>query len=51
MNARRKYEVLNSKLEVIESFKHNKNLKVFGNNKDDVLTQVAAFRVNQGGGI
>jgi uncharacterized protein affecting Mg2+/Co2+ transport len=48
--ARRKYEYLEQKLEVLRSFRHNQNLKVFGENKDDVLSQVAAFRVSQGGG-
>jgi len=38
MQSRRKYEHLNKKLEVIEAFKGNKNLKIFGDNKDDVLS-------------
>lgn len=46
MQARRKYEVLNEKLEVIKAFKDNKNLKVFGDNSDDVLSQIAAFRIS-----
>ena len=49
MQSRRKYEHLNKKLEIIEGFKNNKNLKIFGNNNDDVLTQMAAFRVTKDG--
>jgi hypothetical protein len=37
MASRRKYEYLNSKMDVIKSFKDNKNLKIFGNNSDDAL--------------
>lgn len=48
MQSRRKYEYLNKKLETIEQFKDNKNLHVFGDNNDDVLAQLAAFRINQG---
>ena len=48
MQSRRKYEYLNKKLEVIEGFKNNSNLHVFGDNNDDVLAQLAAFRINQG---
>ena len=47
MGARRKYEHLDAKLKVIETFKDNANLKVFGNNNDDVLSQVAAYRINE----
>ena len=46
MQSRRKFEHLNKKLEVIESFKNNQNLKIFGNNSDDVLSQMAAYRLN-----
>lgn len=46
MQSRRKYEHLNKKLEVIEAFKGNKNLKIFGDNKDDVLSQMAAYRIS-----
>lgn len=45
MQSRRKYEHLNKKLEVIRAFKHNKNLRIFGDNNDDVLSQMAAFRI------
>ena len=48
MESRRKFEYLNKKLDVIEGFKHNSNLHVFGDNNDDVLAQLAAFRINQG---
>uniref|UniRef100_A0A7S3CTC4 Band 7 domain-containing protein n=1 Tax=Strombidium rassoulzadegani TaxID=1082188 RepID=A0A7S3CTC4_9SPIT len=52
MQSRRKYEYLEKKTEVIQAFRENKNLKIFGDNSDDVLSQVAAFRVTQGkGGI
>jgi len=37
MQSRRKYEHLNKKLDVIRMFQHNKNLKIFGDNQDDVL--------------
>ena len=48
MQSRRKYEYLNKKLGVIENFRHNKNLQIFGDSSDDVLAQMAAFRINQG---
>lgn len=47
MQSRRKYEYLNGKMEVIAGFKDNKNLKIFGNNQDDALAQMAAYRINQ----
>ena len=50
MKSRRHYEYLNEKLEVIKAFKNNQNLKVFGDNNDDVMSQVAAFKVTQGNG-
>lgn len=37
MQSRRKYEYLNKKLSVIEQFKNNSNLHVFGDQNDDVL--------------
>jgi len=46
MQSRRKYEHLNAKLNVIKSFKHNSNLKIFGDNNDDVLAQMAAYRIS-----
>jgi hypothetical protein len=47
MQSRRKYEYLNGKMDVITGFKDNKNLKIFGNNQDDALAQMAAYRINQ----
>ena len=46
MQARRKYEHLGKKLEVIEGFRSNPNLKVFGDNKDDVMSQLSAYNMN-----
>jgi len=48
MASRRKYEYLNSKLDVIKSIRDNKNVKIFGDNSDDVISQMAAFRVSNG---
>ena len=50
MQSRRKYEHLNKKLEIIRGFKHNNNLKIFGNNNDDVLAQMAAYRITSNNG-
>jgi len=50
MASRRKYEYLGKKLEVIKAFKDNKNLKIFGNNQDDILSQMAAYRITNSGG-
>lgn len=47
MQSRRKYEHLNKKLDVIRSFRNNKNLKIFGDNQDDVLAQMAAYRITE----
>ena len=49
MASRRKYEHLNAKLDVIKAFKGNKNLKIFGNNQDDVMAQMAAYRITNDG--
>ena len=51
MQSRRKYEYLGKKLDVIKAFKGNKNLKIFGDNQDDILSQMAAYRItdNKGG--
>jgi len=46
MQSRRKYEHLNAKIKVIESFKGNANVKIFGDNNDDVLSQMAAYRIS-----
>lgn len=51
MTSRRKYEHLNKKLDIIKSFKYNENLKIFGDNKDDVLAQMAAYRISNDGRI
>ena len=45
MQSRRKFEYLGKKLDVIKAFKHNKNLKIFGDNQDDILSQMAAYRI------
>lgn len=45
MASRRKYEHLSAKLKVIEAFRSNPNLKIFGDNKDDVLSQMAAYNI------
>ena len=37
MQSRRKYEYLDKKMDVIKGFKSNKNLKIFGDNQDDVI--------------
>ena len=47
MKSRRYFEYMNKKLGVIEAFKNNQNLKVFGDQKDDVLSQMAAYRISQ----
>ena len=52
MQSRRKYDYLNSKLDVIRAFRDNKNAKIFGDNQDDVISQMAAYRISNGqGGI
>lgn len=45
MASRRKYEHLDAKLNVIKAFKSNPNLKIFGDNNDDALAQLAAYRI------
>lgn len=47
--SRRKYEHLNAKLDVIKSFKNNPNLRIFGSNNDDVMSQLAAYRIDSNG--
>ena len=49
MASRRKYEYLEKKMDVIKGFQGNKNLKIFGDNQDDVLAQMAAYRINKDG--
>ena len=34
-------------MEVIKAMKDNKNLKIFGDNSDDVIAQMAAYRLNR----
>lgn len=48
MASRRKYEYLDKKMDVIKGFQSNKNLKIFGDNQDDVVSQMAAYRINKG---
>jgi len=50
MASRRKYEYLGKKLDVIKAFKDNRNLKIFGDNQDDILSQMAAYRISNNGG-
>lgn len=50
MASRRKYEYLGKKLDVIKAFKNNKNLKIFGDNQDDILSQMAAYRITDSNG-
>lgn len=45
LGLRRLYEYLNSKLEVIKSMGKNANLKIFGNQHDNVISQMAAYRL------
>jgi hypothetical protein len=49
MASRRKYEYLDKKMDVIKGFQGNKNLKIFGDNQDDVLAQMAAYRITKDG--
>ena len=49
---RRQYEYLNAKLEVIESISKNKNAKIFGDQKESAMAQMAAFNLfSKGGGL
>ena len=46
---RRQYEYMNAKLEAFKAIGENSNLKIFGNQKDDMMSQMAAFNLfNQG---
>jgi hypothetical protein len=38
MAQRRKFEYLNAKLGIIKEARNNKNLKIFGDSTDDVMT-------------
>ena len=42
---RRLYEYLNSKLDIIKSLARNPNFKLFGNQQDKALSQIAAYRL------
>ena len=46
MQARRKYEYLNKKLDVVSGLNKNTEVKIFGNNQDDQLSQLAAYCLN-----
>lgn len=46
MNMRRKYEHLNAKTDVIRSFRENQNLRIFGDNNDNTISQMAAYNVS-----
>jgi hypothetical protein len=37
MESRRRFEYLNKKMDVIKGFNQNKNVKIFGDNQDDVV--------------
>ena len=47
MESRRKYEYLDKKMEVIKGFKANKNIKIFGDSNDEVVAQMAAYRLQR----
>lgn len=38
MKSRRKYEYLEEKTKVIEAFQDNKNLKIFGDSNDNMIS-------------
>jgi hypothetical protein len=44
--SRRQYEYLNSKLDALAAMGNNPNLKIFGNSQDNVLSQMAAYNIN-----
>jgi hypothetical protein len=48
--SRRLYEYLNTKLEVIRALAKNPNFKVFGDQQDKVISQMAAYRLLQSDG-
>jgi hypothetical protein len=51
MQSRRMYEYLNKKLEVLLALAHNKNIKIYGNQSDDKITELAAYRLLNPGDI
>ena len=45
LTSRRKYEYLGKKLEVIRSLGQNPNIKIFGNQNDSAISQMAAYNI------
>jgi hypothetical protein len=45
--SRRRFEYLSQKLEVIRALGKNPNIKIFGNQNDNVVSQMAAYRLLQ----
>jgi hypothetical protein len=45
LSSRRKYEYLTEKLKVIQNLGNNPNVKIFGNQNDNVVSQMAAYRL------
>ncbi len=43
--SRRQYEFLNKKLDVVKAIGQNPNIKIFGNQSDNVVSQMAAYRL------
>ena len=48
IKSRRNYEYLHAKLKSVEMFKQNSNIKIFGDNNDDVISQLAAYNMTSG---
>ncbi len=48
LSLRRLYEYLNAKLAVIIALGTNPNAKIFGDQKDDMLSQMAAYGIFKG---
>jgi len=49
--AKRAYEVNMRKLNVLNSMAYNGNVTIYGNQQDNVLSQMAAYRLIQEAGI
>ena len=45
LGSRRLYEYLNTKLKIVKAMGFNPNLKIFGNSNDNVVSQMAAYRL------